>query len=233
MIAKKAPSRKPTIAIVPPRTIETEADIAEGLAHLRATCRHMKRAHELAGDPPLRRNVGGFVGLARIIVAQQVSVAAAAAIWTKVESGLGKVTPEAILARDEDAMRALGLSRPKIKTMRAISAAVVDKSLPISRFDKMPDADIRQAMINVSGIGPWTADIYLMFCMGRADQFASGDLALQIAAGLLMKKEPRPTADELEAIAKKHWSPWRGVAARLLWHYYAAAKQLEKGAQPV
>jgi DNA-3-methyladenine glycosylase II len=227
------PKAKPALAPSPPRIIETEADIKEGIAHLRLACRHLKKAHDLAGDPPLRRNIGGFTGLARIIVGQQVSIQAAASIWSKVETGLGKVTPQNILTRDDDAMRALGLSRPKIKTMRAISQAVVDKSLPITKFDRMAEADIRNALTAVSGVGPWTADIYLMFCMGRADQFAPGDLALQIAAGMIMKKDPRPSADELELIAQKRWSPWRGVAARLLWHYYAVAKAREKTGTPI
>jgi DNA-3-methyladenine glycosylase II len=198
------------------------------VAFLREKCRHIKKAHDLAGDPPLRRNLGGFPGLARIVVGQQVSIHAAASIWAKFEGGLGKVTPEAILARDDDALRAFGLSRPKVKTLRAVSEAAVSGALPIKRFDRMTEDEIRDCMTAVSGIGPWTTDIYLMFCLGRADQFAPGDLALQVAVGNLMKKKERPTADEIAAIAAKRWTPWRGVAARMLWHYYAFTKAQEK-----
>ena len=127
----------------------------------------------------------------------------------------------------DDEMRAAGLSRPKIKTLRAVAAAVKD-GLDFDDLASRDDAEVRARLVSISGIGPWTSDVYLMFCIGRADAFAPGDLALQEAARLLMGLDARPSADELEVIAER-WRPWRGVAARLLWSYYRVAKAQKSG----
>ena len=122
------------------------------------------------------------------------------------------------------------MSRPKIKTLRAISEAIAG-GLALDDLAHLPEDEAIARLTAVSGIGPWTADIYLMFCIGRADVFAAGDLALQIAAQMLMGLDERPTAKEIAAIAAERWSPWRTVAAGLLWAYYAEAKK--RGAVPV
>jgi DNA-3-methyladenine glycosylase II len=206
------------------RVIRTLSDVNEGVAYLRDVCPYMRRAHDLAGDPPLRRERGGFEGLVQIVVGQQLSIASASAIWARLEAGLEPLSPDAILKSDDVQLASLGLSRPKIKTLRAMSAAANSGALPFDRFAKMPDTEVRDCLIAVSGIGPWTSDIYLMFCLGRSDQFAPGDLALQIAAQSLMKRKQRPSAEELSVIAARRWRPWRGVAARMLWTYYAFEK---------
>ena len=197
-------------------------DIATGVRALRRKCPHLRAAHDLAGNPPLRRNPGGFSGLARIIVGQQLSVSAAGAIWSRTEALVAPMRPSTLLAQNDTALRAAGLSFGKIKTLRAVATAC-NEGLDLDRLAIMSEDDARTALTAVSGIGPWTADIYLMFCVGRADVFAPGDLALQIAAQSAMNLPERPTAKEMAAIAER-WSPWRGVAARILWHYYAVEK---------
>lgn len=214
-----------------PRLIEGDADVREGIAALRHACPAMRKMHDFAGDPPLRRNAGGFPGLARIIVGQQVSVASANAIWTRFAAVAQPMSAETVAALSDDQFREGGLSRPKIKTLRAISAAVTT-GLDLDAFVAMDEGAARDALTAISGIGPWTADIYLMFCLGRADVFAPGDLALQEAARMGLGLDERPAADALAVIAEQRWRPWRGIAARLLWHYYAATKAPKSG-QPV
>lgn len=214
------------------RIIQAEADLAEGVAALRAACAVMAKVHDLAGQPPLRRRQGGFEGLARIIVGQQLSVASAAAIWGRTEKLVQPFTPQRLLAFSDAELASAGLSGPKIRTLRAIAQACV-AGLDFDALEAASDAHVHDALTAVSGIGPWTADIYLMFCLGRADAWAPGDLALQIAAQWAFDLKERPDKDALLDLAER-WRPWRGVAARLLWAYYAVAKSQEKsGALPV
>ena len=126
-------------------------------------------------------------------------------------------------------LRAAGLSGGKIRTLRAISTAVKSGALDLDALATAPEAVVHESLRQVSGIGPWTADIYLLFCLGRADAFAAGDLALQIAAAIAAKQGERLTLAELEEMSER-WRPYRGVAARLLWAYYAAVKAQKSGA---
>lgn len=209
--------------------IETEDDVRTGVRALRRKCPILRHAHDLAGDPPLRRRQPGFEGLARIIVGQQLSIASAAAIWGRFEEALRPLDAAKVLAAPDEVLRAAGLSGGKIRTLRAISTAATTGQLDFKALEMAPEAVVHDSLRRVSGIGPWTADIYLMFCLGRADAFAAGDLALQIAAAIAAKQGERLTLDELEAMAER-WRPWRGVAARLLWAYYAAIKAQRSGA---
>lgn len=211
-------------------SIETEADILKGVRSLRRKCPIMRRVHDATGDPPLRRRAPGFEGLARIIVGQQVSVASANAIWQRCETAFKPFTSEILAAHDDDALRQAGLSRPKVRTLRAISSAVLDDGLRLDDFGGASDAEIHERLCAIKGVGPWTADIFLMFCLGRPDAFAPGDLALQVAAQHALELADRPTADELLARAEA-WRPWRGVSARLLWAYHKVVK--DRAAQPV
>ncbi len=212
--------------------IESERDIAAGVKALRRACPIMRRAHAVAGDPPLRRRPGGFDGLVRIIVAQQLSTASAAAIWGRLETSVAPLTAKALLAQSEAALKAVGLSAPKIRTLRALSEAVARDGLDLDGLAASDDAAVHEALCAVKGIGPWTADIYIMFCLGRADAFAPGDLALQVAAGHAAGLDERPTAADLAAMAEA-WRPWRGVAARLLWAYYPHMKRSAAPGAPV
>jgi len=212
----------------PPQLIATEADIAIGVRALRRKCPVFRAMHTLAGDPPLRRRPAGYEGLARIIVGQQVSVASAAAIWERTYAAVRPFRAKTLLALSDEALRAAGLSGPKIRTLRAMSTAVAD-GLDLETLDGLDDEAVHAALTSISGIGPWTADVFIMFCLGRADAFAAGDLALQIAAQWALERDTRPGADELVEIAER-WRPWRGVAARMLWTYYAAVKKVRTGA---
>ncbi len=200
------------------RIIRTEADIAEGADWLSRREPRFARALEAAGPVPLRRRPGGFEGLLRIIVGQQLSVAAADGIWRRLESA-GATTADGVSSRTEVELRACGLSLPKFRAARILAEADVD----YPALEVMDPAEARAALCALRGVGPWTADVYLMFCVGRADVFAPGDLALQEGARMLFDLPERPGPNALAAQAEA-WSPWRAVAARMLWAYYGVAK---------
>lgn len=202
------------------RIIETEADMRVGVVALCGACPAMRRIFATVGDPPLRRDVAGFEGLARIIVAQQVSAQSAEAIWRRTRALIQPFEPEAILRLEFEQLKSAGLSAPKIRTFKALSNAVAAGALSIDELAHRPDEDIAELLTRVKGIGPWTSAIYTMFCLGRADAWASGDLALQLAARSALRLREKPDARKLEVIAER-WRPWRGVAARLLWAWYA------------
>jgi DNA-3-methyladenine glycosylase II len=193
----------------------------KGIRALRRACPHLRLVHDHAGDPPLRQHTPGFEGLARIVVGQQLSLASAQAIWGRMQGAVHPMTPQAFLLMGDEELRAAGLSKGKVKTLRALSEAIA-AGLDLGALASASDANVHEALTALPGIGPWTADIYLLFCLGRADAFAPGDLALQIAARAAMSLEDRPSRDELFVIAER-WRPWRGVAAHLLWAYYKVA----------
>ena len=208
------------------RRIESDSDIEEGLRHLEKAEPRFAAIIAEAGPVPLRHAEPGFQGLARIIVSQQVSVASARAIWARVHRRHPELGPGDIIASTDTDLRDCGLSGPKIRTMRALAGAAMSGQLDIPGLAVAhPDA-ARTLMTSVQGIGPWTADIYLMFHLGHADVFAPGDLALQEAVRIGFARASRPSARELATMAVA-WSPWRAVAARLLWAYYAAHKSRE------
>lgn len=217
----------------PPDRIETEAHLHAGVTALREQCPVFATMLEASGMPPLRRREAGFVGLSRIIVGQQLSVASASAIWERCEKGLKPFTPERIARARETTLRKAGLSAPKIKTLKALSQAVIDRRLDLVTQPRTAadDVRLREDLVAISGIGPWTADIYLLACIGRPDVFAPGDLALQVAAQHAFELAERPQSVELEQLVD-HWRPWRAVGARVLWSYYAVAKK-QKNAVPV
>jgi DNA-3-methyladenine glycosylase II len=204
------------------RIIDTEADIRAGVKALRRKCPTMRHVHDTAGDPPLRRRPAGFEGLARVIVGQQLSIASAAAIWQRTAAACEPFEPATLLRLTDRKLAGAGLSRPKIRTLRAIATACAD-GLDLAALAGASDEEVHAALTAVVGIGPWTADIYIMFCLGRADGWAPGDLALQIATQRAFALADRPGKDDMIALAER-WRPWRGVAARLLWAYYAAVK---------
>lgn len=203
------------------RIIQTDACVAEGAAWLAHTEPRFDHALTLTGPLALRRKPDGFAEVLSAIVSQQVSVASARAIWGRLQSA-GMVTPEAILASDDQILRGLGLSRQKVRYAFALAEAGID----YDGLRDLPTSDVVKVLTGVTGIGIWTAEIYAMFCLGRADVFAPGDLALQESARLLFELEHRPKEKELRQMASA-WSPWRSVAARTLWAYYHVAKDRE------
>ncbi len=203
------------------RIIETPDCVAEGAAWLALTEPRFAQVLSLTGPLPLRRQADGFSALLDAIVGQQVSVASARAIWARL-AGAGLTDQSAMAMATDDALRAAGLSRQKARYGRALAQAGID-------FDALrlqPNAKVIATLVAVPGIGPWTAEIYAMFALGRADVFAPGDLALQHAARLLFDLPARPTERAFRVMAEA-WSPWRAVAARALWAYYRVAKLRE------
>ena len=209
------------------RCIQTEADLHEGIRVLRRKCKVMRQVHDVVGLPPMRLRAPGFEGLARIIVGQQVSVASADAIWSRFEAAVQPMSVEQLRLVSDEALQGAGLSRPKIRTFRAIADAS-SGDLDFARLAAVADEEVHGALTSISGIGPWTADVYLLFCLGRADAFATGDLALQVAAQHAFQLDRRPAPLELTDMAE-NWRPWRGVAARLLWTYYRTVKAAKSG----
>ncbi len=203
------------------RIIETPACVAEGAAHLARIEPRFAAALTQIGPLPLRRNKDGFEPLLSAIVSQQVSVASASAIWGRMRAARLTGPRKVGWATDED-LRACGLSRQKIRYAKALAEARIDfTSLRTRSTD-----DVIATLVEVPGIGRWTAEIYAMFSLGRADVFAPGDLALQEAARILFEAEARPSEKQLRDMAQA-WAPWRAVAARLLWAYYRVAKDRE------
>jgi len=198
--------------------------LAEAAAALLAldpeTIRHLV---EIGGPPPLRLREPGFAGLAAIIVSQQVSVASASAIFGRLVAAFAPLSAATVLAAGEAALMGCGLSTAKMRAIRAVAQAVGEHGLDLAALALLPAADAHRALVAVKGIGPWTADIFLLFCLGHPDAFPAGDVALQEAARLALSLEKRPDVRRLERIAER-WRPYRGVAARMLWAYYRAAK---------
>ena len=203
------------------RIIESEDCIAEGVEHLLAIEPRFSEAWALVDGVPVRRRKDGFEALLDAIVSQQLSVAAADTIWRRMKKAK-LIGPRKILAASDEQLRACGLSRPKVTYARALAEARI--SFP--RLREASDAEVLETLTAVKGVGRWTAEIYLMFALGRADAFAAGDLALQESARLLFELDGRPDEKALRGMAEP-WSPWRGVAARLLWAYYRVARQRE------
>jgi DNA-3-methyladenine glycosylase II len=203
------------------RIIETVECVAEGADWLSRQEPRFAMVLAQTGPWPLRRQADGFTALLDAIVGQQVSVASANAIWARLEAA-GLTTMAAMAAASDEALRAAGLSRQKARYGRALAQSGID----FDALRAMPDGDVVQTLIAVPGIGTWTAEIYAMFALGRADVFAPGDLALQEAARLLFELPERPGERALRAMSES-WSPWRGVAARGLWAYYHLAKSRE------
>lgn len=209
--------------------IDTEEDLRVHLRALRRACPHMRRIHAVAGDPPLRRHAPGLEGLARIVVGQQLSITSAAAIWTRTRATVEPFTAARLLATNEELLKTAGLSAAKIRTLKALASTIARGSLDIEAVSVAPEAEVHEALTAVTGIGPWTADIFLLFCAGRADAWAAGDLALQVAVQRLFHLDQRPRSQAMVDIAER-WRPHRGAAARLLWAYYAVEKVQRSGA---
>ena len=203
------------------RIITSQECISEGLAALAKLEPKFKQIIKTIEEIPLRRTSEGFDRLLSTIVSQQLSVAAADAIWNKIElAGLNKI--QKIRKVSDQELRDVGLSKQKIKYVRSLANANIN----YRSLKTMPTLQVVNELTQVSGIGNWTAEIYAMFSLGRADVFAPGDLALQEATRILFNLPERPSDKDLRSMAKD-WSPWQAVAARLLWSYYNQQKKRE------
>jgi DNA-3-methyladenine glycosylase II len=206
--------------------IHTEADLEHGIDALIAADPRFATLIEKAGRPPLRRRADGFAGLASTVVSQQLSTASASAIWGRLAAAFDPVTPEAIIRARKERLARIGLSAPKIRALKEIARAITRGDLALATLGEI-DAEAAHATLTaVHGIGPWTADIYLLASLGHADAWPAGDLALQEAARLAFGLKARPTTKEMMPLGEP-WRPWRAVAARVLWTYYRAVKGRE------
>ena len=176
------------------------------------------------GTPPLWKREANFATLIHIILEQQVSLASALSAFNKLKAKLGNITPEGVLLLTDDELKAAYFSRQKILYARNLAETIVSGQLNLPSLENLPDEEVKIELKKIKGIGDWTADIYLLMAMLRADVMPKGDLALHVAWQRLKQLEARPTSDEFQQIAQK-WKPFRAVAARLLWHYYLSAKK--------
>jgi DNA-3-methyladenine glycosylase II len=206
--------------------IHTEIDLDNGIAALIAADSRFAAVAARCGRPPLRRREGGFAGLAQIIVGQQVSTASAAAIYGRLVAIADPFDHHAILRARKDKLLRVGLSNAKVKTLKEIAKTIEARHIDLDALAALPADDAHAALVALHGIGPWSADIYLLSCIGHADAWPAGDLALQEAARIAFGLRTRPTTKEMGPLAES-WRPWRAVAARLLWTYYRAVKKRE------
>ncbi|UYQ72747.1 DNA-3-methyladenine glycosylase [Pelagibacterium flavum] len=223
MTNRKSSLKAPTMsALATPPRLDSAQALAVHLEGLSQRDERLAAAISRAGEVTLRNSPSGFEGMARIVCGQQLSVASARAIWGRVEA-LGAITPDAYLGFDEQTLRKTGLSRGKFETIRGVALAITEQGLDFSQVDVMePDAAI-ETLTRLKGIGPWTAEIYLLFCAGHPDIFPAGDLALQKAVEHAFNLPARPLPKELIPLAAQ-WSPHRGAAALMFWRYFSAMK---------
>ena len=203
------------------RIIETEDCLVEGSQDLASRFPEFARAINLIGPLSLRQRPDGFSQLLSAIVSQQLSVAAANSIWSRLKKAR-LIGPKKIEAASDQELAEAGLSRQKIRYARALAGSKIN----YRNLRQLSTVEVIERLTQVSGIGNWTAEIYAMFSLGRADVFAPGDLALQESARLLFELDERPKEKEFRLIAEA-WSPWRAVAARILWSYYRVSKERE------
>lgn len=208
-------------------TLANEKQLQNAAKSLSTQCAIMRGIYAATGTPPLRDFSADFAGLAKIITGQQLSIASAAAIWSRVAAAIQPFDASCVLALDDTALAAFGLSRPKIRTLKAVASAIHDDGFDIAGLAREADDVVIERLTALHGIGPWTADIYLLFALRRADAFPAGDLALQLAAQRLLRLDAKPTPAALLDIAER-WRPWRGAAARLLWAEYGLYRSTQK-----
>jgi len=204
--------------------LHTQADLQAGLDRLIAADPRLGPVAEKAGSFALRRREGGYAGLCAIVCGQQLSTASAAAIRDRLFAAFDPFHHDAVRLARTDKLRRLGLSAGKIKSIKEIGKAVAKRHIDLDAVGNMEADAAHAALVTLHGIGPWTADIYLLFCLGHADAFPAGDLAVQESARIAFNLRKRPDAKALTKIAEA-WRPWRGVAAHLLWAYYHAVKK--------
>ena len=197
----------------------TEETFGQGLPFLSARDPDLAQILTKFGPPPMWAREPGFPTLILIILEQQVSLASARAAYARLLEAASALTPVRFLELNDATLKAIGFSRQKTAYGRSLANALVDKHLDLVKLAMMPDTKVRAELIKIKGIGPWTADIYLLMALRRPDIMPSADLALLTAVQKVKRLASRPAPDELNTLSK-NWKPWRSVAARLLWHYY-------------
>lgn len=201
-----------------PTYLDEEA-LARGLSYLSARDRDLARILAEHGPPPMWEREEGFPTLLRIILEQKISLASAEAVYNRLAVVCSPLTPERFLELDDATLKTIGFSRQKMIYVRDLARSIIEGRLDLRALNKMEDEEARSELFKVKGIGPWTADIYLLRALRRADVWPRGDLALAVAAQRIKGLSAFPKPEELDALGAA-WQPWRAVAARLLWHYY-------------
>ena len=213
-MAQTRPARYHCAAMARPDT-----SLRPALEALAARDPDIARHFALCGLPPVRRHKTGFGGLLRIVMAQQVSAASAAALNARLAAAVRPLTPRTFLAQDDAALRAMGLSRAKMRYGRALAEDVLSRRIDLRGLAELDDEAALEHLVRAKGVGRWTAEIYLLFALRRPDIWPAGDLAVQSAAQRLKGLEARPGDAALRALAEP-WRPHRSAAARFLWHLY-------------
>jgi DNA-3-methyladenine glycosylase II len=206
--------------------LKSQSDLEDAIHALIQQDKRLKPIFELTGMPALRQREPGFAGLAHIICGQQVSTASAAAIWGRVSAAFDPFDPDAIRKARTDRLGRLGLSGAKIKTLKLLAREIAEERLNLDVLAN-EDADAaHNTLTSHHGIGPWTADVYLLFCLGHGDAWPAGDVAIQEAVKVGLGLKERPTPKQMAPLAEP-WRPLRGAAAHLWWAYYRVLKKRE------
>ena len=206
--------------------LNTQADLEEAIHALVRQDPRLAPVFAIAGMPALRRRQPGYAGLAAIVCGQQVSTASAAAIWARLAAAFDPFHHDSLRKARADRLGRLGLSAAKIKTLKNLAREIAAERLNLDVLAN-EDADAaHHTLTALHGIGPWTADVYLLFCLGHGDAWPAGDLAVQEAVKIGLGLKTRPTAKQMAPLAEP-WRPLRGAAAHLWWSYYRAIKQRE------
>jgi DNA-3-methyladenine glycosylase II len=206
--------------------LNSQADLEDAIRALLKLDPRLQPVFAVAGMPALRRREPGFVGLAHIVCGQQLSTASASAIWTRLSAAFDPFDHEVLRRARADRLGRLGLSAAKIKTLKNLAREISAERLNLDVLAE-EDADAaHHTLVSLHGIGPWTADVYLLFCLGHGDAWPAGDLAVQEAVKIGLGLKTRPTAKEMAPLAEP-WRPMRGAAAHMWWAYYRALKKRE------
>jgi DNA-3-methyladenine glycosylase II len=211
------------------RFIRSDDDLARHVAELAKAHPHFAPLREEVGAIPARWLPRGFNGLVWVITGQQISVAAGRAIYGRLEAALGEITAETIAAAGDECLRAAGFSAPKMRTLRALQEAAMAGALDLDALEQKSSEEAILSLCAIKGVGPWTAEVYLLFAAGHPDIFPAADLALQESARIAFALDARPSTRSLREMSDA-WAPWRSAAARLLWAYYRVRKGGKSGA---
>lgn len=201
-----------------PRTLD-QTSLLEGIAYLVKTDTDLAKIIHDLGPPPLWPRDPGFATLIYVILEQQVSLASAAAAFSKLQVVAGQLKPERFLELTDEELKAIGFSRQKTRYVRELARAIVNREIDLDGLHRLDDAAARHVLMSLKGIGSWTADIYLLRALLRPDIWPAKDLALAKAVRVVKDLPSKPSLEMLQEIARP-WKPWRAVAARILWHYY-------------
>ncbi|HJN46480.1 MAG TPA: hypothetical protein QF572_20125 [Vicinamibacterales bacterium] len=208
---------------MPRPTRLTKTRLLDGVDALRRTDPDLAKVVARFGPPPLWSRRPGFATLVQTVLEQQVSLASGRATFGRLRDACSEITPERLAPLSEAQVRAAGVTRQKASYCLGIARQIVDGTLDLGRLGRADDTEVRRSLIEIRGVGPWTADIYLLMALGRPDVWPDGDLALATAAQQVKRLRRRPDTDRLRRLAST-WAPWRAVAARILWHHYLSTR---------